>query len=217
MVKAVLFDFDGTLVDTAELIIESFKHTYKTHLGISVEREEILKYFGEPLLTTLERYDKAHANEMLDTYRAYNESIHDIRIREIEGSAYTVKALRKEGIKTAVVSSKRRIMVERGLKVLNMMDLFDEIVSYEDTERGKPHGDPALKGCSNLGIEPCDALMVGDSHYDILCGKDAGCLTCLVSYTALEMESLMQYKPDYVIDKLANLLDIVKDNNDRNI
>lgn len=209
MIKAVLFDLDGTLLNTNQLIIESFKHVFETELNIYPEDEEIVQYFGEPLLMTLARYDEKNPQRLYDAYIKYNEKNHDDVVFAMEGAEKAILGLKKRGIKVGVVSSKRRIMVDRGLKVCCLSELMDVIITPEDTEKHKPDGAPLIKACSLLGIDPTDALMVGDSHFDILCGKNAMAKTCLVKYTAIPIENILKYKPNFLIEKLTDLLDIV--------
>ena len=215
MIKAVLFDLDGTLVDTNNLIIQSFKHTFKKHLNIDVPASEIVMHFGEPLIETLSRYDKDNADILIQTYRAHNEAIHDELAKEIVGSKETIKELKALGIKVGVVTSKRRPIAERGLKLFNLYDLMDVIITPEDTPKHKPEGEPVEKACEILNIKPCEAIMVGDSHYDILCGKNAGAKSCVVKYTALPLQKIMDYDPDYSIDEIRGIMDIVRNENFR--
>lgn len=210
MIKAILFDLDGTLINTNELIVESFNYAFKKHNNINIDREEIVATFGEPLGDTMARYDSEHSEILVKLFRSYNESKHDELATTFEGIEEGLKALKAINVKLGVVTSKRKIMAERGLKLIGIYDYMDVIVTPEDTDRHKPLGDPAEKACELLGIEPREAIMVGDSHNDILCGKSAGCSTCLVTYTALDMDSLLKHKPDYVIDKIEELVGICK-------
>jgi pyrophosphatase PpaX len=210
MIKAVLFDLDGTLINTNKLVIESFKHTFRNHLNKEISESDIVNYFGEPLTTTLERYDKDNVEELLKTYKKFNEAKHDELASEINYAIETIKELKKINIKIAVVTSKRRMMAERGLKLFGLFEHIDLLITPEDTIKHKPDGEPAEKACDMLKIYTQEAIMVGDSHYDILCGKNAGCKTCVVSYTALPIESIMKYKPDYKIESLMELLNIIE-------
>lgn len=211
MIKAVLFDLDGTLIDTNGLIIESFKYTIMKHLNKKIEDEDIVKYFGEPLLTTLGRYDKDNAGILCDTYRSFNNIKHDEMVREIDGVFETLSKLGEMGIKLAVVTSKRRSMAEKGLELFKLKEYMTAIVTPEDTKSHKPNPEPALKACEILGVDPSEAIMVGDSHYDILCGRNAGTKTCVVKYTALPLEELLSYKPDYAVDNISELVGIVNE------
>lgn len=209
MFKSVLFDLDGTLINTNNLIIKSFKYTLKKHLNIMEDEKEIVKYFGEPLITTLKRYDEKNAEALVDTYRRYNSEMHDKLTQEIDGVQEAIHSMKEMGIIVGVVTSKKRITAERGLKLFNLFDYMDIIVTPEDTNKHKPDGEPILKACEMLNINPNEVLYVGDSHYDILCGKNAGTKTCIVKYTALDLKELYTYNPDYAVDSLTEIVDII--------
>jgi pyrophosphatase PpaX len=212
LIKAVLFDLDGTLINTNELIIKSFEYTLKKHLNTKITRNEILATFGAPLRDVLARYDAGGADLMLEIFREYSEEHHDLLASSIEGVEEGLSLLKKERVKIAVVTSKRISTALRGLNLFSLDKYFDIIVGPEDTKIHKPFGDPALRACALLEVEPFEALMVGDSLNDILCGKNAGCKTCLVSYTALDLKEVMRYKPDYVVDSLIDILKICMEN-----
>lgn len=213
MIKAILFDLDGTLIDTNELIIESYAHTLKKHFNMEVEREVIVRTFGEPLRHTMEGFSKGSTSvdELLDTYRSFNAKHHDDLAKEIKGVASGLRKLKEAGVKLAIVTSKRRNMAMRGLELMGLSHQMDAIITPEDTLKHKPLGDPALKACEILGVSPEEAIMVGDSHNDILCGRNAGCKTCLVKYTALNIDELLMHEPDYIIGSVEELADICKD------
>ena len=214
MIKAILFDLDGTLIDTNELIIESFQHAFREHLNREISREEVVKTFGEPLRGAMLKYDEENVDQMVGIFRKYNEKNHDLLAKECEGVQEGIKLLKEMGMKIALVTSKRKPMTERGLKLIDVYKYMDVIVTPEDTEKHKPSGEPVLKACELLSVEPGETIMVGDSHNDILCGKDAGCYTCLVSYTALPLEEMKEYGPDFIIDNLAEIADICKNINE---
>ncbi|MCM8710888.1 pyrophosphatase PpaX [Clostridium sp. SYSU_GA19001] len=215
MIKAVLFDLDGTLIDTNELIIQSFNYTLKKHLNLEVDRNELVMHFGEPLLNTLEYFDKDNAHVLMQTYRGYNEAIHDEVAKEIVGAKETLNELKALGVKVGIVTSKRRTLAERGLNLFNLLHKMDVIITPEDTTKHKPDGEPVIKACENLGILPEEALMVGDSHNDILSGKNAGAKTCLVKYTVLPLHKIMEHNPDYAVEKIEDIIKIVREVNFR--
>jgi pyrophosphatase PpaX len=186
-------------------------------LNIYPGEEEIVQYFGEPLLQTLARYDEKNAMKLYNAYIQYNEKTHDDVVFAMEGASEAILGLKERDIKVGVVSSKRRIMVDKGLSVCGLSGLMDVIITPEDTDKHKPDGEPLIKACNIIGIDPTNALMVGDSHYDILCGKNAMAKTCLVKYTAVPIENILKYKPDFLIEKLTDLLSIVECNNKKNI
>ncbi|WDC84824.1 pyrophosphatase PpaX [Caloramator sp. mosi_1] len=206
MFKAILFDLDGTLLDTNELIISSYKYTIKKHLNRDLEDKEIVRYFGEPLRLTLERYDKEKVEEMYRTYVKYNEEKHDSMIKLMDNAKETLEELKNRGFKIGVVTSKRKAMAERGLKYFNLIELMDVIIAMEDTKIHKPNPEPLLEACRRLDILPSEVLYVGDSHYDVQCGKNAGSKTCVVKYTVLDLQEVLSYGPDFAINDLKELL-----------
>lgn len=210
MFKAILFDLDGTLINTNDLIVHTYKHILKTHLDVEVEDGEIISTFGEPLKDVLERYGKDKAEEMFNDYIEYNRTIHDDLTKPIDGVEEGLKLLKKMGVKIGVVTSKRREGALRGLKLFNLEKYMDIIITPEDTQNHKPHGEPVLKACEMLKVLPNDALMVGDSHNDILCGQNAGAKTCLVRYTALNVDEMLKHNPDYVVDSIVDIYNIIK-------
>jgi pyrophosphatase PpaX len=209
MVKAVLFDLDGTLIDTNRLIVESFKHTLKMHLGICPTDTELISYFGEPLRYTMARYDKTNVEGLCKTFFDYSEIVHDEMTLEIDGAREILKNLKDLKIKTGIVTSKRRKMAERGLKLFGLYDYMDIIITPEDTDEHKPHPAPLLKACEAIGVDAEDVLFIGDSHFDILCGKNAGARTCAVKYTALPIDDIIKHNPDHTIDRLNDILNIL--------
>lgn len=209
MIKAVLFDLDGTIIDTNELIEISFKHAFKVHLNEDRTSEEVTKFFGQPLKDSFMPYGEELAEKMIKTYRDFNEAIHDERCKEFEGVKETLEFLKEKGIKTAIVTSKRRILAERGMNLFDLRKYFDVIVTPEDTTEHKPKPGPVLKACELLSVDPKNAMMVGDSHFDLMSGKNAGAKTCGVRYTALPIKLLEDCNPDYFINSIDEIKEIV--------
>ncbi|HUV84420.1 MAG TPA: pyrophosphatase PpaX, partial [Methanosarcinales archaeon] len=206
--KYILFDLDGTLIDTNQMIIDSFKHTYKTHLNRDIEEKEILLNFGEPLITTLRRYSPENAEELYDTYINYNESIHDNSVSLCCNIQECLAQLKEMGCVLAVVTSKRQKMAHRGLELLDIMKYFSVVVTVDDTEEHKPHPAPVLKALEKLGAAPEEAIMVGDSIFDIQCAHNAGVKAVQVTWGA-SLEHLQQEPPDYLVDNALDIVDIV--------
>ena len=209
MIKAVLFDLDGTIIDTNELIEMSFKHAFKVHLNEDRTSEEVTKFFGQPLRDSFISYGEDTADRMIKTYRDFNEAIHDEGCKEFEGVKETLEFLKAKGIKLAIVTSKRRVLAERGMNLFDLRKYFDAIVTPEDTAEHKPKPGPVLKACELLGVAPNEAMMVGDSHFDLMSGKTAGAKTCGVRYTALPIKWLEECEPDYFIDSIDGMKKIV--------
>ena len=207
--KYILFDLDGTLIDTNQMIIDSFKHTYKTHLNRDIEEKEILQNFGEPLITTLRRYSPENAEELYNTYIDYNERVHDNSISLCCDIKECLEQLKEMGCVMAVVTSKRQKMAHRGLELLEIKEYFSEIITVDDTEEHKPHPAPVLKALEKLGATPEEAIMIGDSIFDIQCAHNAGVKAVQVTWGA-SLEHLQQEPPDYLVDNALEIVDIVK-------
>lgn len=220
MIKAILFDLDGTLLDTNELILASFKEAFSKCLNLNLEDSEVVKHFGKPLQYSFSTYgNKEKVQEMINTYREYNDRNHDTKCMPFEGVHDVLQQLKNKGIKIAIVTSKRKIMSERGMKISGIYDYFDVIITPECTEKHKPDKEPALKACELLDISPSNSIFVGDSTFDILCGKNAGCYTCAVKYTALPLDELEKVQPDFYISKFDELLSVINkiNNNEKDV
>lgn len=212
MIKAVLFDLDGTLINTNELIYKSFSYVLRDILKLDADDEEITSTYGKPLENTMSKYenDKYSAEELVKIYIKYNEEHHDNMCKPFEGAKEMLKGLKDKGIKTAIVTSKRKGLATRGLELGDLLKYMDIIISPEDTIKHKPEAEPAIKACELLGVKTNESIMVGDSSYDLLCGRRAGCLTCGVSYTKTGVQNLLDTNPDYMVEHPLEILDILE-------
>ncbi|WP_346930654.1 pyrophosphatase PpaX [Clostridium sp.] len=209
MIKAILFDLDGTIIDTNELILTSFNYVLNNYLGLNIRKEEIVESFGIPLKDVMDHYAKERAEELVDEYIRYSLESHDKYIKSYDHVEEGLIKLKNEGFKLAIVTSKRRGTALRGLNCFDLEKYFDVIITPEDSKKHKPDGEPVLKACEALKVKSEETIMVGDSHNDILCGKNAGSKTCLVNYTALNVEKIKAYNPDFIIDKIEDLIDLI--------
>lgn len=211
LIKGILFDLDGTLLNTNELIYKSFVHMFKEVLNKELKKDEITSLYGKPLEVSLNKYSKDEKiiQNMIRTYRKYNIDNHDRMCRTFEGIPELLRLLKEKKIKCGIVTSKKKDVAERGLQITDILKFMDVIITPEDTEKHKPEGEPALRACEILKLKPEEVMMVGDSPYDLLCGKNAGCLTCGVEYTEIALDLLKKVNPDYMIEKPLDLLKII--------
>jgi len=214
MIKAVLFDFDGTLIDTNELIYQSYDFAFKKVFKRNIKNEEFLKLYGRPLRKSLiEDYGEA-GYELIDFYRSFNEENHDRLVRTFSKTTEGLFMLKENNIKLGVVTSKRLGMVMKGIDFLGYNDFFEALVTLDDTEKHKPLPDPVLKGCDILGVKPIDTVYVGDSVFDLVSGHAAGTKTCAVKYSLTSEKELLSYNPDYFCQSILEFSKIiVKENN----
>jgi pyrophosphatase PpaX len=173
---AVLFDLDGSLIDSIELIVRSYEHTLATHDKKTVARDDILAGLGTPLWTCLRRYtsDEGELAAMIATYRAWNRAHHDELVRPFEGMRAALDALASRGLALGVVTSKAREAAWRGLEHCGLAACFEVLVGADDVERHKPDPTPVLAGCERVGVEPAAAAYVGDAVHDMVAARAAG-------------------------------------------
>ncbi|GIN19714.1 pyrophosphatase PpaX [Siminovitchia fordii] len=208
-INTLLFDLDGTLLDTNELIITSYLHTFEKFYPGRFTREDVLPFLGPPLIDAFVSVDPEKAEEMVDVYRKFNMEKHDMLVHEFEGVYETIRTLHENDFKMAIVSTKIRKTVLKGLALTNLDEFFDVIITLDEVEKAKPDPEPLEKALAALGSKPAEAIMIGDNYHDILGGKNAGTFTCGVAWSVKGADFLKQYDPDYMLDKMSDLLDIV--------
>jgi pyrophosphatase PpaX len=208
-INTILFDLDGTLIDTNELIISSFLHTLNKFYPGQYEREDVLPFMGPTLHETFSGIDQERVQELIDTYREYNISNHDLLVKEFEGVFETVQWLKQEGYKLGIVTTKMSNVVMMGLKLTKLDQFFDVVVAIDHVTNPKPHPEPIEKALQQLDAKPEEALMVGDNHHDIVGGKNAGTKTAGVAWSAKGREHLAKYEPDFMLEKMSDLRDIL--------
>ncbi|SHI63324.1 pyrophosphatase PpaX [Geosporobacter subterraneus DSM 17957] len=208
-VKYILFDLDGTLLDTNELIVQSFRHTYKEHLNKDVPREYIIQSFGEILRTTLERECKDCVEAALTTYRSFQQEHFESYITLHLGVREALEKLTAKGYKLGIVTSRLNESALRGLKFFDIEGYFHSIIGADDTDLHKPDPTPARMALEAMGGRAEEAVLVGDSPFDIQCAKNTGMVSVAVGWSALPREVYMQYEPDYVVDTMEELVELI--------
>jgi len=209
-IRNILFDLDGTLLDTNELIIQSFQHTYKRHLNKKVNKEEIVKNFGEILKFTIDREFGEESVEAIKTYRNFQIGNFDRLITMQKGVKEGVIELYRQGYKLGIVTSRLNDSAIKGLKHFGLMDYFESIIGADDTDIHKPDPTPAFLALEELGGKPEETIIVGDSQYDILCGKNAGITSVVVGWSALPRDIILKYEPNYIVESMEELLELVE-------
>ena len=212
MLSAALFDFDGTLVDTTEMIHQSMRHAASLVLGCDdIPRETLLANVGQPLPRQMELIDAERAELLLEAYRRHHEEHHDDLIGEFPGIEEALTRLRSAGIQVAVVTSKRLVSVEMALKRFpDLRDVVDRFVTMEDTTEHKPHPEPLLRGLELLGNVPKEeAVYVGDSPFDVEAAKAAGLTSVAVSWGAFSEDTLRAAEPDHLVPDIDAAVDVL--------
>ena len=197
-ITTVLFDLDGTLIDSIELIRQSFRHTIRTHYGKEPEENAWLSGLGTPLRTQFRVFtdDPGKIEALMATYREYNNAHHDAMIKEYPGAKEAVLALKARGIKLGIVTSKLTKGAHRGLARGGFTGLFDVVVGADDVTVHKPEAAPVLFALEKLGVKPDAAVMVGDSPHDITAGHRAGARTAAALWGPFSRAVLEPTHPD---------------------
>jgi pyrophosphatase PpaX len=209
-ITTILFDLDGTLIDTNELIISTFLHTLSKFYPNRYQREDVLPFLGPTLHDTFGAMDAERVEEMVADYRKYNVENHDLMVKEFEGVFETVEALQEKGYKLAIVTTKREDVSLKGLRLTKLDRFFDVIVAYDHVKKVKPDPEPIMLALQKLGSTPEETLMVGDNFHDILAGKNAGTKTAGVAWSIKGRDYIAKYKPDFILEKMADLLPLLE-------
>ncbi|MBI5364722.1 MAG: HAD-IA family hydrolase [Planctomycetes bacterium] len=208
MARTVLFDLDGTLIDSIELIRRSYEHTLRAHLGRGMEQAGWLAGLGRPLAWQFAQCarDASEIEAMITTYRAWNLAHHDELVRPYPGIVDAVRALHARGAALAVVTSKAHASARRGLRHCGFGDLFEVVIGVDDVKEHKPHPAPVLAALRSLQREANTAVMVGDSPHDLTSGRAAGTKTAAVAWGPFEAVELRASEPDHWIETPMQLV-----------
>lgn len=212
MINTILFDFDGTLINTNTVIIDSFQHTYRSILGKEKDVTEIIKYFGEPLHLTLKRDIEGPVEDAIKIYRDYHYERFEDLIEIFEGMDHVIKRLHKEGYKLGLVTSRLMKTTSVGLHKFGLTDYFHTIVTADDCQRHKPDPEPILKALEKLNSKPEEAIMIGDTPFDIQASHRAGVQSVLVGWSMLK-EDIKILNPNYIIEKAEDIFSIIESSN----
>lgn len=207
--KAVLFDLDGTLINTVSLILSSFRHATAQVLGEALPDEELMRNVGVPLIKQMREFDEERADELLRVYREHNSLHHDDMVAEYPGTEETLSWLRTRGYPLAVVTSKGTPMTERGLARFDLARFFDAVVTADDVTEHKPDPAPVCRAAELLGVDVTRTMYVGDSPHDMAAGIGAGAVSVAALWGAFATEDVLEPGPDYALRSLKELPDLL--------
>lgn len=207
MLRTILFDLDGTLIDSIELIRRSYDHTLRVHLGRTMNEREWLAGLGRPLVWQFSQYtsDPREVEAMIATYREWNLAHHDELVVPYPGIVDAVRTLHERGAALAVVTSKMNASARRGLAHCGLAEWFHVVIGVDDVTEHKPHPRPVLAALERLDREPSTAVMIGDSPHDLTAGRAAGTKTAAVAWGPFAHEELRATEPDHWIESAATL------------
>ena len=208
MLKGILFDNDGTLVDTHDIILASMRYSTRKVLGQVIPDDVLMHKVGQPLVVQMRDFtpDEDRQAEILRVYRAHNEATHDEKIRAFPGVKEGLAELSRCGFAMGVVTSKRRVLAWRGLEVVGLAPYFSCCIGAEDCNRYKPEAEPVLRGADALGLAPDECLYVGDAPFDLQAGRAAGALTGAALWGMFPRSQLSRENPDFEFATFADLV-----------
>jgi pyrophosphatase PpaX len=203
----VLFDLDGTVVDSGAIILASMRHATREVLGLEYRDEELLQAVGGPgLEAQMAVLAPDRVDELVRVYRAHNEPLHD-ELEACDGMADVLVRLQEEGRRLGIVSAKLRGTVELAFARVPLGHLFETIVGGDETERHKPDPEPLLLAARRLRVPPRDCAYVGDSPFDMRAARAAGMHGIAVTWGKIHgRESLEREEPDAIVDSPEDLL-----------
>jgi pyrophosphatase PpaX len=224
---AILFDLDGTLIDSTDLILQCFQYSWATVCDFNHSREALVQTFGTPLRAAMRRLllaarasknggqptelaevDNDIIDQLLAEYRSYNVANHDLLARPFERTGEVLAELRRRGYVIAVVTSKSRELGLRGLRLCSLDGLIDSAVFLEDTDAHKPHPEPILAALRRLSEPAQAAAYVGDSRHDIVAARAAGVRTVAALWGPAPRIELERERPDFIAESITGLLEI---------
>jgi pyrophosphatase PpaX len=209
--RVVLFDLDGTLIDSGPIILASMQHAVRTVLDRDIAYEELAATVGgQGLVAQMAELDPDRVDELIEVYREHNDPLHDT-LEAFAGMVDVLPRLRADGRRLGIVTAKRHRTVALAFDRFPWLEeQFEVVIGHEDTERHKPDPDPVLAALKRLDATPDEAAYVGDSPFDIRAAKAAGAFAIAVSWGGIHSEErLRAEEPDAVVHSPEELLDVV--------
>lgn len=209
----ILFDLDGTLINSQNLVFETFKQVFKEEKPDHVlSKEELYSFFGPTLETTFSKYfEQDDIERIIERYQAINRGLHDRLLKPIDHAKDVVKELHDQGYKIAVVSNKRHAMVEKGLKTSGLYPYFDVILGKEDLPKPKPSASGLIEATVLLHTGHDDVIYIGDNAADVIAAKAMAAYSIGFSIDTNQLKQLEEAKPCCIINDLSELMKIVKE------
>lgn len=205
--STVLFDLDGTLIDSVRLILDSYHHTLAVHGEPPRSDDFWLAGLGTPLRVQFRPWaqDPDRLEAMVATYREYNLSHHDAMVTAYPGIVATVRSIRAAGFRTGVVTSKNRPGALKGLALVGLDAAIELVVGADEVTHPKPHPEPVELALRQLGVPAHRAVYVGDSVHDMESGRAAGVETAAVLWGPFGRHHLERSRPDHWLEAPTDL------------
>lgn len=210
MNQAIIFDLDGTLLNTDLLIKKSFIHAFEKYKpGYTLSEEELLSFLGPTLDNTFSRYfDQKDIAEIIDYYREYNHYHHKDYVTIYPTVKDTLETLKKQGYPLAIVTTKLKEAAYIGLDLFQIRDYFDVVIGCDEVRKSKPDPEGILKAMAFMKVD--QAYYIGDNVTDIQAGKNAHIKTIGVKWSPKGYQALAALHPDLLIDQMDEIIEFIK-------
>lgn len=211
----ILFDLDGTLLDTEKAILASYTQVLKEYRpDLEVQQEELLELLGPTLSSGFAKYLKPEEIESaILRYRELNVQYHPTHVSIIDGAKEVIDQLKTDGYRVGIVSSKKKDVCLLGLSLFGMQDEFETIIGYDEVKKHKPDPEGIFNACREMGVGHDDVIYVGDSATDVLAAHNAAVYSIGLIFNSERKASLIASKPNKIIEKLSEIPAILKEDN----
>jgi len=207
--KTVLFDFDGTIADSNDLISESHFVVMQENFPGRFQKSDMPQFNGPSLEDIYGRLDFNRKDELVARYREVMLEKHDEMISIFPGIKDLLKKLHQEDISLGVVSTKRKDILKQGMDLLGITDYFDIIIGSGDFIHPKPNPESLLMAMDLLQADKETSVMVGDNHHDILAGNNAGVASVFVGWSEKTMDFILPYNPTKIVGNPKELEEFI--------
>lgn len=208
-IKCLLFDFDGTIADTNNIIFLSLQEAVEKYTGFRPSKKDLMPVFGRLLIDQMSYFNKENAPDMAQCYKETYHKLQFKMVKPFPGVIRCINMLKNNGIILGIVSAKTRNGIMTGLNTFGIDKCFDIIISAQDITKSKPDPEPVIKAVKKASVDFNEAIMIGDSPYDIESGNNAGTKTALVNWTLFSDDYFKDLKIDYRLNNMDELTSII--------
>lgn len=208
----VAFDFDGTVIDTNKLIVDSWQHTFLKFHGYRHSEQEIYGTFGETLYDSMKDFFHEKADGAIACYREYQKDSWRESVRVFPGITGLLQELENQGRTLLLVTSRLKPTTMEYLEHFDLRRFFKVVITSNDTKAHKPDPEPVMMALAKAGGRPEESVMVGDTRFDVGCANNAGAVSILVNWSHPVDEKDFQtpeFRPDFRIGKPEDLLRLI--------
>jgi pyrophosphatase PpaX len=208
MIKGIIFDFDGTIVNTNDLIVKCLQLTAKNISNIKLSNEDINCMYGKILKEQMEMIDITRVDELVKYYKKIYFKFMDAETFIFKGMREIIVKLYEMGIKLTILSNKSTVGINHGLELFNLKDYFVEIISMDDVDFGKPNKEGLIKLLNKINLKNNEVLLVGDSENDIAVGINNNIISIMVDWSFLSADNFT-IKPSFTINNPEEIIEFI--------